>query len=66
MAKTFKAKHFPHSNMQSYIPKPYHSWTWRNIATPPHPALHQGRWFIGKGLHIPLTHPDWFHCLNKP
>nr|POE55128.1 mitochondrial phosphate carrier protein 3, mitochondrial [Quercus suber] len=47
---------------KSYIPKPHHSWIWRNIATAPHPALHQGHWFIGKGLHIPFTHPDWFHC----
>jgi len=65
MAKTFKAKYFPNSNLQSYIPKPHHSWTWKNIATPHHSALHQGRWLIGNGHHIPLTHLDWYHCSEQ-
>ena len=62
MAKTFKAKYFPNSSLQNYKPKPHHSWTWRNIATSHHSTLLQGRWLVGNGRLIPLTHPDWFHC----
>ncbi|KAL0001694.1 hypothetical protein SO802_015475 [Lithocarpus litseifolius] len=60
LAKTFKAKYFPRSSLQDYKPKPHHSWTWRNIAVTQSPSLHQGRWLIGKGFLIPLSHPDWF------
>ena len=28
MAKTFKPKYFPNSNLQSYILKPHYSWIW--------------------------------------
>ena len=65
MAKTFKAKYFPNSSLQNYKPKPHHSWTWRNIATSHHSTLLQGRWFVGNGHLIPLTHPDWFHCQQQ-
>lgn len=64
MARTFKSKYFPWTSLQDYKPKPHHPWTWKNIATPVLPPLQQGRWLIGSGDNIPLTHPDWFHCPN--
>lgn len=29
------------------------------------PLLHQGRWIIGNGAQMPLSHPDWFQCSNQ-
>ena len=53
ISKIFKAKYFP---------KPYHSWFWRGIITPKNRKLHEGRWVIGSGSNIPLSHKDWFSC----
>ena len=64
LARTFKAKYFPRSSLQEYKPKPHHGWTWKNIVVPHLPSLHQGHWLIWSGHQIPLTHPDWFQCLN--
>lgn len=61
LAKTFKAKYFPRTHLQGYIPKPSHSWIWKNIAKPQHAELGKGRWSVGSGHQIPLNHPDWFH-----
>ena len=65
LAKTFKAKYFPRSSLQDYKPKPNHSWTWRNIAVTQSLFLHQGRWIVGRGFQIPLSHPDWFQTTQQ-
>uniref|UniRef100_A0A7N2L005 Uncharacterized protein n=1 Tax=Quercus lobata TaxID=97700 RepID=A0A7N2L005_QUELO len=61
-AKTFKAKYFPRCSIHDSSPKPHHSWFWRNIIKQGNPKLREGRWWVGKGLDIPLNHPDWFQC----
>ena len=61
LARTFKAKYFPKTHLQGYIPKPNHSWTWKNIAKPQFAELGKGRWLVGSGHQISLNHPDWFH-----
>ena len=62
LAKTFKAKYFPRCSIHDSSPKPHHSWFWRNIIKQGNPKLREGRWWVGKGLDIPLNHPDWFQC----
>lgn len=37
MAHTFKAQYFPTTSLQEYKRKPHHSWTWKNIGSPPCP-----------------------------
>ena len=64
LARTFKAKYFPKTHLQGYIPKPNHSWTWKNIAKPQFAELGKGRWLVGSGHQISLNHPDWFHTPN--
>jgi len=65
LARTFKAKYFPRTHLQGYIPKLNHSRTWKNIAKPQYAELGKGRWLFGSGHHqIPLNHPDWFNILN--
>lgn len=62
ISKIFKAKYFPHSTIHECIPKPYHSWFWRGIITPKNKKLQEGRWIIGSGSNVPLSHKDWFPC----
>ena len=64
LAKTYKAKYFPRTTLQDYKPKSHQSWIWRNLANPSHNLLRKGRWKIGDGHYIPLTHPNWFRCSN--
>ena len=64
LSRTFKAKYFPKTHLQGYIPKPCHSWTWKNIAKPQFAELGKGRWLVGSCHQIPLDHPDWFHIPN--
>lgn len=33
-----------------------------SIVVPQNSSLHQGRWLIGSGHHIPLIHPDWYQA----
>ena len=61
LARTSKAKYFPKTHLQGYIPKPNHSWTWKNIGKPQFAELGKGRWLVGSGHQISLQHPDWFH-----
>ena len=61
LARTFKAKYFTKTHLQGYIPKPNHSWTWKNIVKPQFAELGKGRWLVGSGHQISLNHPDWFH-----
>uniref|UniRef100_A0A7N2L3Y7 Reverse transcriptase zinc-binding domain-containing protein n=1 Tax=Quercus lobata TaxID=97700 RepID=A0A7N2L3Y7_QUELO len=62
LAKTFKAKYFPHCSIHECVPKPHHSWFWRNLIQHDNPKLKDGRWWIGNGRDIPLKHSDWFNC----
>ena len=62
LAKTFKAKCFPHCSVHECVPKPHHSWFWRNLIKYDNPKLREGRWWIGNGRDIPLEHSDWFNC----
>ena len=64
LVRTFKAKYFPKTHLQGYIPKPNHSWTWKNIAKPQFAELGKGRWLVGSDHQIHLNHPDWFHIPN--
>ena len=61
LARTFKAKYFPKTHLQGYIPKPNHSWPWKNIAKPQFAELGKGRWLVGPVHQISLQHPDWFN-----
>ena len=65
LARTFKTKYFPTNSLREYHPKPHHSWIWKNITDNQCSPLHQGRWLIGNGNQIPLSHPDWFQCSNQ-
>lgn len=65
LTRTFKKKYFPTSSLREYQPKSHRSWIWRNIIDCQHTSLHQGRWLIGNGNQIPLSHPDWFQCPNQ-
>ena len=65
LARTYKAKYLPRTPLKEYAPKPYHSWTWRAIANPQSTELHKGRWIVGVGHQIPLTHPDWFQASSN-
>ena len=62
LAKTFKAKYFPHRSVHECVPKPHHSWFWRNLIKYDNPKLREGRWWIGNGRDIPLEYSDWFNC----
>ena len=62
LTRTYKAKYFLRTPIKEYAPKSYHSWTWRAIANPQSTELHQGRWIVGAGHQIPLTHPNWFQA----
>lgn len=64
LARTFKKKYFPTCSLREYQPKPHHSWVWRNITESKCSSLHHGRWLIGNGSQIPLSHPDWIQCSN--
>lgn len=59
-----RKKYFPTCSLREYQPKPHHSWVWRNITETKCSSLHHGRWLIGNGSQIPLSHPDWIQCLN--
>lgn len=59
LARTFQRKYYSSNSLREYKPKPTHSWIWKNIVVTQNPALHQGRWLVGSGHQIPLTHPDW-------
>ena len=43
---------------------------WRNIIKFDNPKLKEGRWWVNKGLDIPLRDHEWFRCqptmLNNP
>lgn len=65
LARTSKAKYFPTNSLREYHPKPHHSWIWKNITDNQCSPLHQGRWLIGNGNQIPLSHPDWVQCSNQ-
>lgn len=65
MARTFEVKYFPRSPLREYKPKPHHLWIWRTITKTQFAPLHQGPWLIGNGHQIPLSHTNWFHCLNQ-
>ena len=70
LARTFMAKYFSRGSIQNCSPKPHQSWFWRSIIKFDNPKLIGGRWWIGKGNTIPLTHQDWIktqpHNLNNP
>ena len=58
IAKTYKAKYFPRTTLKDHKTKPHHSWIWRNVANPSLVSLKEGRWVIGDGHRISLTHLD--------
>lgn len=60
LARTYKAKYYPRNTLKESKPKPHHSWTWRSITKPKCANLQQGRWIVGSGQQILLTHLDWF------
>ena len=62
LAKTFKAKCFPHCSVHECVPKPHHFWFWRNLIKYDNQKLRKGRWWIGNGRDISLEHSDWFNC----
>lgn len=70
LARTFMAKYFSRGSIQNCSPKLHQSWFWRSIIKFDNPKLIGGRWWIGKGNTIPLTHQDWIktqpHNLNNP
>ena len=59
LARTFKAKYHPNESLQDHTPKAHHSWVWKNIVPQGDPLLREGKWLVGDGFDIPLTHPDW-------
>lgn len=65
LAKTYMAKYFPRTSLQEYRPKPHHFWSWKNIAVPQSSLLHQGRWLVGRGFQISLTHPNWYQTSQQ-
>ena len=48
LVKTFKAK---------YYPKTHHSWIGKNLIGKHNTIISQGRWLVGRGCNIPLSHP---------
>lgn len=64
LAKTFKAKYFPRCTIHECTPKPHQSWFWRNIIKHDNIKLKEGKWWVGKGLDIPLNHPGWYLAQN--
>ena len=65
MARAFKANYFPRSSIHECTPKPHHSWIWRGIVNQKNPKPKEGRWWIGKGSDIPLTHQAWYPCPSQ-
>lgn len=65
MVRAFKAKYFPRCSIHECSPKPHHSRIWRGIINKKNPKLKEGRWWIGKGFDIPLTHPAWYPCPSQ-
>lgn len=70
IARALKAKYFPRCSIHNCTPKPHHSWISRGIINQRNPKLKEGRWGIGKGSDISLTHQAWYPCstqnLNNP
>lgn len=67
LAKTLKGKYFPRGSIHDCSPKPHNSWIWRNIIKTENVKLKEGKWWIGRGTDISITHKDWFPQLtNSP
>ena len=64
LARTFKTKYHPKKSLQGHTPKAHHSWVWKNIVQQGDPILREGRWLVGDGFDIPLTHPNWLPYLR--
>ena len=65
MARTFKARYYPRGSIHTCSPKPHQSWVWRNIIKSDNPKLKEGRWWVNKGLDIPLRDNEWFRCKHN-
>ena len=59
LTRTFKTKYHSKKSLPGHTPKAHHSWVWKNIVQQGDPILREGRWLVGDGFDIPLTHPDW-------
>ena len=62
LTRTYKAKYYSNCSLQEYIPKPHHSWVWKNIVKHGDFRLREGQWRVGTGFNIPLTYQNWFPC----
>ena len=47
----------PYKNV---LPKPHHSWFWKNIIKQGDSKLREGHWRIGTGFNVHLNHQNWF------
>ena len=65
LARTLKVKYFPKGFTHDCSPKPHNSWIWRNIIKSETIKLKEGKWWIGRGSYIPITHKDWFSQLTN-